>query len=75
MSQGVGEIFCLPKTAWPPTWGIAPDVRVPITYPLVKAQYQDGDDVIMQYAVSYLDSLIQTKNATSSEEIEKSEKN
>ena len=19
MSQGVGEIFCLPKTAWPPT--------------------------------------------------------
>ena len=20
MSQGVGEIFCLPKTAWPPTY-------------------------------------------------------
>ena len=22
MSQGVGEIFCLPKTAWPPTSGV-----------------------------------------------------
>ena len=20
VSQGVGRMFCLPKTAWPPTW-------------------------------------------------------
>ena len=26
MSQGVGRMFCLPKTAWPPTWGIQIDI-------------------------------------------------
>ena len=25
MSQGVGEIFCLPKTAWPPTFLLSMD--------------------------------------------------
>ena len=27
VSQGVGRMFCLPKTAWPPTCQLTPEAR------------------------------------------------
>ncbi len=39
---------------WTGKGGIEPDIRVPMTYENVRAQYKDGKDVILNAAVDYL---------------------
>ncbi len=43
-------------TDWTGKGGIEPDIRVPMTYENVRAQYKDGEDIILNAAVDYLNS-------------------
>ena len=47
MSQGVGEIFCLPKTAWPPTY---------IDKSLLVKRSDDNPETIKNRLKTYYDS-------------------